>query len=131
MLVELLKLLAPIELTGDAFGKVYEYFLGEFAKREGQKGGASAHPSPLSSSSWRSSSLAKVESLTQPAVRGTFSPIPLGSWRAIRRPLRSHFWGKCCWNPLLLWVIWLMAYPGAGDGKMACNATLGAMELAA
>lgn len=39
VLVELLKLLAPIDLSGDAFGKVYEYFLGEFAKKEGQKGG--------------------------------------------------------------------------------------------
>ncbi len=28
-LVELLRLLAPLDLEGDAFGKVYEYFLGE------------------------------------------------------------------------------------------------------
>ena len=39
VLVELLRLLAPIDLTGDAFGKVYEYFLGNFAMKEGQKGG--------------------------------------------------------------------------------------------
>jgi type I restriction enzyme M protein len=30
-LVELLRLLAPLDLEGDAFGKIYEYFLGEFA----------------------------------------------------------------------------------------------------
>lgn len=29
----------PINLTGDAFGKVYEYFPGNFAMKEGQKGG--------------------------------------------------------------------------------------------
>ena len=38
-LVELLRLLAPLDLAGDAFGKVYEYFLGNFAMKEGQKGG--------------------------------------------------------------------------------------------
>lgn len=38
-LVELLRLLAPLDLTGDAFGKVYEFFLGSFAKAEGSKGG--------------------------------------------------------------------------------------------
>lgn len=38
-LVELLRLLAPLDLEGDAFGKVYEYFLGNFAMKEGQKGG--------------------------------------------------------------------------------------------
>lgn len=29
----------PSDVEGDAFGKVYEYFLGEFARTEGQKGG--------------------------------------------------------------------------------------------
>jgi type I restriction enzyme M protein len=38
-LIELLKLLGPIEIDGDAFGKVYEYFLGNFAMAEGRKGG--------------------------------------------------------------------------------------------
>jgi len=38
VLIELLRLLAPVELSGDAFGKVYEYFLGNFAMKEGQKG---------------------------------------------------------------------------------------------
>lgn len=39
VLVELLKLLGPMDLEGDAFGKVYEYFLGKFAMAEGRKGG--------------------------------------------------------------------------------------------
>jgi type I restriction enzyme M protein len=47
VLVELLKLLAPIDLEGDAFGKVYEYFLGEFARMEGQKGGVFYTPEAI------------------------------------------------------------------------------------
>lgn len=40
-LVELLKIMSsiPLEIPGDAFGKIYEYFLGAFAMKEGQKGG--------------------------------------------------------------------------------------------
>ena len=45
----LLKLISPVDLSGDAFGKVYEYFLGNFALREGQKGDVQHSPSPLSS----------------------------------------------------------------------------------
>lgn len=41
LLVSLLKNFASIPMTieGDAFGKIYEYFLGKFAMSEGQKGG--------------------------------------------------------------------------------------------
>lgn len=41
LLVELLKAMSsiPADIEGDAFGKIYEYFLGEFAKKEGQQGG--------------------------------------------------------------------------------------------
>jgi type I restriction enzyme M protein len=46
-LVELLRLLAPLDLEGDAFGKVYEYFLGNFALKEGQKGGVFYTPSSI------------------------------------------------------------------------------------
>ena len=46
-LVELLRLLAPLELEGDAFGKVYEYFLGNFAMKEGQKGGVFYTPTSI------------------------------------------------------------------------------------
>jgi type I restriction enzyme M protein len=40
-LVTLLKSFAsiPVETEGDTFGKIYEYFLGNFAMSEGQKGG--------------------------------------------------------------------------------------------
>lgn len=40
-LVSLLKTFSQIELDaeGDAFGRIYEYFLGNFARAEGQKGG--------------------------------------------------------------------------------------------
>lgn len=40
-LVELLKTFnsVPMDIEGDAFGKIYEYFLGKFAMSEGQKGG--------------------------------------------------------------------------------------------
>jgi type I restriction enzyme M protein len=46
-LVELLKLLGPIEIDGDAFGKVYEYFLGKFAMSEGRKGGVFYTPTAI------------------------------------------------------------------------------------
>ena len=41
LLVSLLKNFAavPMDIEGDAFGKIYEYFLGKFAMTEGQKGG--------------------------------------------------------------------------------------------
>jgi type I restriction enzyme M protein len=41
LLVSLLKNFAAIsiDIEGDAFGKIYEYFLGKFAMSEGQKGG--------------------------------------------------------------------------------------------
>ena len=47
VLVELMRALAPIKLTGDAFGKIYEYFLGEFALAEGQKGGVFYTPESI------------------------------------------------------------------------------------
>ena len=39
VLIELLRLLHPLEFGGDAFGHVYEYFMGAFAKETMQKGG--------------------------------------------------------------------------------------------
>jgi len=48
-LVELLKLMGsiPMDIEGDAFGKIYEYFLGNFAMAEGQKGGEFFTPTPI------------------------------------------------------------------------------------
>ena len=37
----------PMDIEGDAFGKIYEYFLGEFAKSEGQKGGEFFTPTSI------------------------------------------------------------------------------------
>ncbi len=41
LLMELLKTMnsVPMDIEGDAFGRIYEYFLGNFARAEGQKGG--------------------------------------------------------------------------------------------
>jgi type I restriction enzyme M protein len=48
-LVELLKLMGsiPMGIEGDAFGKIYEYFLGKFAMSEGQKGGEFFTPTSI------------------------------------------------------------------------------------
>src|SRR6266508_5094541 len=49
LLKELLKKVSeiPISLDYDAFGRIYEYFLGEFARTEGQKGGEFYTPSSI------------------------------------------------------------------------------------
>jgi type I restriction enzyme M protein len=47
ILVELIKLLGPVEVDGDVFGKVYEFFLGNFAMKEGQKGGVFYTPTSI------------------------------------------------------------------------------------
>jgi type I restriction enzyme M protein len=49
LLVTLLKTFAsiPMDIEGDVFGKIYEYFLGEFAKAEGSKGGEFYTPASL------------------------------------------------------------------------------------
>ncbi len=48
-LIELLKLMSsiPMDIEGDAFGKIYEYFLGNFAMSEGQKGGEFFTPTSI------------------------------------------------------------------------------------
>src|SRR6202046_2201956 len=49
LLVSLLKNFSAIPMTieGDAFGRIYEYFLGEFAMAEGQKGGEFFTPTSI------------------------------------------------------------------------------------
>ena len=49
LLVSLLKAFSsiPMDIEGDAFGKIYEYFLGKFAMSEGQKGGEFFTPTSL------------------------------------------------------------------------------------
>jgi len=48
-LAELLKLMnsIPMDIEGDTFGKIYEYFLGEFAMSEGQQGGEFFTPTSI------------------------------------------------------------------------------------
>ncbi|TAK86859.1 MAG: SAM-dependent DNA methyltransferase [Betaproteobacteria bacterium] len=49
LLKELLKKVSeiPVSLDYDAFGRIYEYFLGQFARTEGQKGGEYYTPAPI------------------------------------------------------------------------------------
>jgi type I restriction enzyme M protein len=49
LLKELLKKVSeiPVSLDYDAFGRIYEYFLGQFARAEGQKGGEFYTPAPI------------------------------------------------------------------------------------
>lgn len=49
LLKELLKTFStiPMDLEGDSFGKIYEYFLGEFAMTEGQGGGEFYTPTAI------------------------------------------------------------------------------------
>ncbi|HWT01577.1 MAG TPA: class I SAM-dependent DNA methyltransferase [Pyrinomonadaceae bacterium] len=47
VLVEMLKLLSPLEIEGDAFGRIYEYFMGSFAIETMQKGGEFYTPSSI------------------------------------------------------------------------------------
>ena len=37
----------PMDIEGDAFGKIYEYFLGNFAMAEGQRGGEFFTPTSM------------------------------------------------------------------------------------
>src|SRR5947199_9862943 len=48
-LVALLKTFSeiPMDIEGDIFGKIYEYFLGKFAMSEGQKGGEFFTPTSI------------------------------------------------------------------------------------
>ena len=49
VLVELLRLIGSIpgDIEGDAFGKIYEYFLGNFAMTEGKRGGEFFTPTSI------------------------------------------------------------------------------------
>ena len=48
-LIELFRVLGsiPMDIEGDAFGKIYEYFLGKFAMKEGQKSGEFFTPTSI------------------------------------------------------------------------------------
>ncbi len=48
-LIEIMRILSriPMDIEGDVFGKIYEYFLGKFAMKEGQKGGEFFTPTSI------------------------------------------------------------------------------------
>ena len=71
LLKELLKKVSeiPATLDYDAFGRIYEYFLGEFAMTEGQGGGEFYTPHPSSGCSQKSLSRTTGRFSTPPAVR--------------------------------------------------------------
>ena len=104
LLKELLKKVSEIPATVDydAFGRIYEYFLGEFARTEGQKGGEFYTPSCIvrllteviepyhgrildpacGSGGMFVSSARFVSEHKRQAAAGQFSPSPLGGERA-------------------------------------------------
>jgi type I restriction enzyme M protein len=47
VLAELLRLLAPVQIEGDAYGLIFEYFMGEFAASFMQKGGEYFTPASI------------------------------------------------------------------------------------
>lgn len=47
MLQELLRLLAPLKIEGDAYGLIFEYFMGQFASNYMQKGGEFFTPASI------------------------------------------------------------------------------------
>jgi type I restriction enzyme M protein len=47
VLADLLRLLAPLEIEGDAYGLIFEYFMGEFASAFMQKGGEYFTPASI------------------------------------------------------------------------------------
>ncbi|MCB2076357.1 MAG: SAM-dependent DNA methyltransferase [Novosphingobium sp.] len=47
VLRELLRLLAPLDISGDAYGLIFEYFMGEFASNYMQKGGEYFTPASI------------------------------------------------------------------------------------
>ncbi len=76
LLKELLKKVSeiPSNVEYDAFGRIYEYFLGEFARTEGQKGGEFYTPASIvQAASSRSSSPTTAASSTPRAARAACS----------------------------------------------------------
>jgi hypothetical protein len=53
------------DIEGDAFGKIYEYFLGKFAMTEGQKGGEFFTPM-LRRGNWKDALVRMLRSCRKP-----------------------------------------------------------------
>jgi type I restriction enzyme M protein len=98
LLKELLKRVSEIPATidYDAFGRIYEYFLGEFARTEGQRGGEFYTPSGIVVSWSKSWSPTTAASWIRPAVPAACSSRAPDSSLSIRRIRRrnSPFTGR-------------------------------------
>lgn len=100
LLVTLLKNFSSIPMTieGDAFGKIYEYFLGNFAMSEGQRAASSSPRPASSSSSWRLSSLTTDASSTRRAGQAACSSSRRRSWSiTVRASTRFPSTGRRKW----------------------------------
>lgn len=86
-LFELLRIMEqiPMDIEGDTFGRVYEYFLGNFAMKEGQRGGEFFTLLPLLNSSLRLSNLFTVVFLIPRVVPVECSSKVQNSFVTIRR----------------------------------------------
>lgn len=71
----------PMDIEGDAFGRIYEYFLSQFAMGEGRRGGEFFTPLPSYASSWRSWNRTTGASWTRPAAPGACSCRARASWK--------------------------------------------------
>ena len=82
VLIELLRAMAeiPMEIEGDAFGKIYEYFLGNFAMAEGQRGGEFFTPTSL---------VKLIVEILQPFLRTDSGP-SVRLWRYVRPERRVY-----------------------------------------
>lgn len=85
VLIELIKLLDPVNLEGDAFGRVYEFMMGEFAMQEMQKGGEFYTPSSIVRL------IVEAASSIPPAARPACSCIPQISSGSINTNLIKNF----------------------------------------
>jgi type I restriction enzyme M protein len=87
LLKELLKKVSeiPATLDYDAFGRIYEYFLGEFAMTEGRAGASSTPQQHRPAAGRRSSSPSTGASSTPPAARAACSCSRPASWPSTRR----------------------------------------------
>ena len=88
LLKELLKKVSeiPVSLDYDAFGRIYEYFLGEFARTEGQKGGEFYTPSshrPPADRNHRA--LPRPHPRPRLRLRRHVRPVARASWPSTRR----------------------------------------------
>ena len=75
-----------MDIEGDAFGKIYEYFLGKFAMKEGQKGGEFFTPTSI---------VKLIVEIIEPFHGRIFDPAcgsggmfvqSAGSWSTTRKP---------------------------------------------